>query len=116
MKLSIPYAGLTIFLGYTRVILAAVSLHYMSYHPKYSTVAYVVSALLDAFDGMAARAMGQSSKFGAVLDMVTDRCAGDAAVERALIALPQMRNIMSAVLPHPRVPGIRACLPVPHRS
>ena len=36
--------------------------------------------------------------------------------KRALIALPQMRDIMSAVLPHPRVPRIRACLPVPHRS
>ncbi|TRM61902.1 CDP-alcohol phosphatidyltransferase-domain-containing protein [Schizophyllum amplum] len=62
-------------IGYTRVILAAVSLHFMSYHPKYCTVAYIISALLDAVDGWAARAKGQSSKFGAVLDMVTDRCA-----------------------------------------
>jgi len=61
-------------IGYTRVILAAVSLQYMSYHPKYCTIAYCVSCLLDAFDGMAARKLGQTSKFGAVLDMVTDRC------------------------------------------
>ncbi|KAJ8473268.1 hypothetical protein ONZ45_g16355 [Pleurotus djamor] len=46
-------------IGYTRVILAGLSLHYMSYHPKYY--------------GQAARALGQTSKFGAVLDMVTDR-------------------------------------------
>lgn len=45
----------------------------MSYHPKYCTIAYAVSALLDAVDGHAARAFGQTSKFGAVLDMVTDR-------------------------------------------
>lgn len=45
----------------------------MSYHPKYCTLAYVVSCLLDAVDGQAARALGQTSKFGAVLDMVTDR-------------------------------------------
>ena len=51
------------------------SLHYMSYHPKYCTVLYCISSLLDAVDGQAARALGQSSKFGAVLDMVTDRCA-----------------------------------------
>lgn len=60
--------------GYTRVLLAALAMHYMSYHPKYSTVAYCVSQLLDAVDGHAARALGQASKFGAVLDMVTDRC------------------------------------------
>ncbi|KAJ7219214.1 CDP-diacylglycerol-inositol 3-phosphatidyltransferase [Mycena pura] len=61
-------------IGYTRIILAGMSLHFMSYHPKYCTIAYCVSCLLDALDGFAARALGQTSKFGAVLDMVTDRC------------------------------------------
>lgn len=61
--------------GYTRVILAGLSLHYMSWHPKYCTVLYAISCLLDAVDGQAARALGQTSKFGAVLDMVTDRLA-----------------------------------------
>jgi len=61
-------------IGYTRVILAAVSMHYMSYHPKYCTVLYCISCLLDAVDGPVARARGETSKFGAVLDMVTDRC------------------------------------------
>ncbi|KAJ7709966.1 CDP-alcohol phosphatidyltransferase-domain-containing protein [Mycena rosella] len=61
-------------IGYLRIILAGVSLHFMSYHPIRSTVAYCVSCLLDAVDGQAARALGQTSKFGAVLDMVTDRC------------------------------------------
>ena len=46
----------------------------MSFHPKYATLAYGISCLLDAADGHAARALGQTSKFGAVLDMVTDRC------------------------------------------
>lgn len=61
-------------IGYTRVILAGLSLHFMSYHPKYCTLLYGISCLLDAVDGQAARALGQTSKFGAVLDMVTDRC------------------------------------------
>lgn len=83
-------------IGYTRVILAASSLYFMRWHPKYCTWLYIVSCLLDAFDGMAARRFSQSnslyslhcslqmdmanvcfisaSKFGAVLDMVTDRC------------------------------------------
>ncbi|TNN45939.1 CDP-diacylglycerol--inositol 3-phosphatidyltransferase [Liparis tanakae] len=33
------------------------------------------SALLDAFDGHAARALDQSTRFGAMMDMLTDRCA-----------------------------------------
>ncbi|KZO95692.1 hypothetical protein CALVIDRAFT_549862 [Calocera viscosa TUFC12733] len=61
-------------IGYTRILLAALSLHFMPYHPRYCTVLYCLSCLLDAFDGMAARALNQSTKFGAVLDMVTDRC------------------------------------------
>jgi len=61
-------------IGYTRIVLAAVSLHFMSYHPIYCTIAYMISQLLDAVDGQVARMLGQTSKFGAVLDMVTDRC------------------------------------------
>jgi CDP-alcohol phosphatidyltransferase len=47
-------------IGYTRVILAACSLYFMRWHPKYCTWLYIVSCLLDAFDGMAARRFGQS--------------------------------------------------------
>lgn len=61
-------------IGYARVILAGVALYEMPTHPKACTLAYGISCLLDAVDGQAARALGQSSKFGAVLDMVTDRC------------------------------------------
>ncbi|KAI0079954.1 phosphatidylinositol synthase [Panus rudis PR-1116 ss-1] len=65
-------------IGYSRIILAGVALHYMSFHPKYCTLAYGISCLLDAADGHAARLLGQTSKFGAVLDMVTDRCTTSA--------------------------------------
>lgn len=47
-------------IGYTRVLLAASSLYFMRWHPKYCTWLYIVSCLLDAFDGMAARRFGQS--------------------------------------------------------
>lgn len=59
--------------GYTRIILAAVALYYMSSNPWACTLLYGCSCLLDAFDGYAARLLGQSSRFGAVLDMITDR-------------------------------------------
>ncbi|KIR51759.1 CDP-diacylglycerol-inositol 3-phosphatidyltransferase [Cryptococcus gattii Ru294] len=61
-------------IGYTRVITAAASLFFMPYHPKACTLLYSVSCMLDVVDGQAARALGQTSRFGAVLDMVTDRC------------------------------------------
>lgn len=60
--------------GYTRIILAIASLYYMPLHPRTCSLLYSVSCLLDALDGLAARYFQQSTRFGAVLDMVTDRC------------------------------------------
>lgn len=61
-------------LGYTRVLLTVVSLYYMPLHPRTCSLLYSISCLLDALDGYAARHFNQSTTFGAVLDMVTDRC------------------------------------------
>ena len=61
-------------LGYSRVVLAGASLYFMPYHPNYCAILYSLSCLLDALDGWAARRFNQATKFGAVLDMVTDRC------------------------------------------
>lgn len=46
----------------------------MPLHPRTCSGLYSVSCLLDALDGYAARYFEQSTRFGAVLDMVTDRC------------------------------------------
>lgn len=62
-------------IGYTRVILSFVAYHYSSTNPYVFAVCYFLSQFLDMFDGMAARAFNQSTKFGAMLDMVTDRCS-----------------------------------------
>jgi len=45
--------------GYSRVVLALVSFHYMPYDPVKATVFYLLSGLLDAFDGWAARKFNQ---------------------------------------------------------
>lgn len=42
------------------------------YH-ELATLFYGLSSLLDALDGVAARYLNQCSRFGAVLDMITDR-------------------------------------------
>lgn len=46
----------------------------MPLHPRTCSFLYSVSCLLDALDGYAARIFEQSTRFGAILDMVTDRC------------------------------------------
>ncbi|GAB7348799.1 hypothetical protein MBLNU459_g7519t1 [Dothideomycetes sp. NU459] len=61
-------------IGYARVFLAIISLYFMPLHPRRCSFLYSISCLLDALDGYAARRFQQSTKFGAVLDMVTDRC------------------------------------------
>lgn len=62
------------YIGYLRVITAIVSFQLMKNHPLYCITIYSVSCLLDAADGHVARLFNQTSRFGAVLDMVTDRC------------------------------------------
>ncbi|XP_033501749.2 CDP-diacylglycerol--inositol 3-phosphatidyltransferase [Epinephelus lanceolatus] len=62
-------------IGYGRIVLALVSFYLMPCCPWPAVFCYLLSALLDAFDGHAARALNQSTKFGAMMDMLTDRCA-----------------------------------------
>eukprot|EP00386_Alphamonas_edax_P006687 GDKI01021562.1.p1 GENE.GDKI01021562.1~~GDKI01021562.1.p1 ORF type:complete len:212 (-),score=59.91 GDKI01021562.1:136-771(-) len=60
-------------IGYGRVALAfaAYMVAYQSW--QMFIVFYGISQILDAVDGVVARKLGQSTKFGAVLDQVTDR-------------------------------------------
>lgn len=58
----------------TRIILAIISLYFMPLHSRRCSAIYTTSCLLDAFDGYFTRKLNQHTKFGAVLDMVTDRC------------------------------------------
>ncbi|CAG9791357.1 unnamed protein product [Diatraea saccharalis] len=60
-------------IGFARVILLIISLYYMPTHCVVACTCYITSALLDAFDGHAARYFNQSTKFGAMLDQLTDR-------------------------------------------
>jgi len=62
-------------IGYLRIIFAVLSFYdiYESYWTFW--IFYSLSATLDMADGFAARALNQTSKFGAVLDMITDRAS-----------------------------------------
>ena len=50
---------------------------------------YSASFVLDFFDGLAARALHQSSNFGAVLDMVTDRCSTAMLLMELTVLFPE---------------------------
>ena len=62
-------------IGYLRILLLilAYTLQKTSYTLFFTS--YFLSFALDALDGIAARALNQCSKYGAVLDMLTDRMA-----------------------------------------
>lgn len=60
-------------IGYARIVLAILSFYFMPTDCFMAASMYLLSGLLDAFDGHAARYFNQSTKFGAMLDMLTDR-------------------------------------------
>ncbi|CAC5379885.1 CDIPT [Mytilus coruscus] len=62
-------------IDYFRVITALLSFYYMRTDYMLTTFWYLLSGLLDAIDGHAARMLDQGSKLGALLDMLIDRCA-----------------------------------------
>lgn len=102
--------------GYTRIILAGLSLHFMSYHPHYCTILYGISCLLDAVDGHAARALGQSSKFGAVLDMVTDRSVFPDKLFPFDSIFYQVYNFLFIMLFIIRLPSLCNSIPISHHT
>jgi CDP-diacylglycerol--inositol 3-phosphatidyltransferase len=61
-------------IGYGRIFLALFSCILMPSTPAFAISCYIISALLDAVDGHAARLFNQSTKFGAMLDQLTDHC------------------------------------------
>ncbi|KAG9191504.1 cdp-diacylglycerol-inositol 3-phosphatidyltransferase pis [Alternaria panax] len=85
-------------IGYSRVFLALISLYYMPLHPRTCTLLYSISCLLDALDGYAARSYEQSTKFGAVLDMVTDRCTTTCLLVFLAQAFPRFSIIFQGLI------------------
>jgi CDP-diacylglycerol--inositol 3-phosphatidyltransferase len=63
-------------IGYVRVALMFIAYLGSETHPLLFFFCYFFSQFLDMFDGAAARRFNQATQFGAMLDMVTDRCSG----------------------------------------
>ncbi|KAF2491729.1 hypothetical protein BU16DRAFT_126872 [Lophium mytilinum] len=84
--------------GYSRVVLTIASLYYMPLHPRTCSLLYSASCLLDALDGMAARYFDQETKFGIVLDMVTDRCTTSCLLVFLASAFPRWSIIFQGLI------------------
>mmetsp|Transcript_17599 Transcript_17599/g.41497 ORF Transcript_17599/g.41497 Transcript_17599/m.41497 type:complete len:212 (-) Transcript_17599:55-690(-) len=67
------YSFIPNLIGYARIAFGLGAIYYALSDYKMYCSLYFVSYMLDAADGYAARYFNQSSRFGAVLDMVTDR-------------------------------------------
>lgn len=63
-----------------------------------AAVLYMLSCGMDAIDGYVARLFKQSSKFGAVLDMVTDRCATAVLMVHLAQLYPQYLFVFQALI------------------
>lgn len=70
----------------------------MPLHPRTCSLLYSVSCLLDALDGYAARRFEQSTRFGAVLDMVTDRCTTSCLLVFLASAFPRWSIIFQGLI------------------
>lgn len=79
-------------------MLALASLYYMPLHPRTCSFLYSISCLLDALDGYAARRFQQSTKFGAVLDMVTDRCTTSCLLVFLASAFPRWSIVFQGLI------------------
>lgn len=96
-------------IDYGRVVL----LYWAVKSSGYTFVAYYVgSYLLDAFDGMAARALNQESRLGYYLDMVIDRISSCVCLHLAAVAVLSGQTFIPLTLGTPAACVLYGCLVV----
>jgi CDP-diacylglycerol--inositol 3-phosphatidyltransferase len=60
-------------IGYGRILLGVTSFYFMLHRPWLTVSLYLCNVTLDEVDGRAARRYNQCTKFGGLLDMITDK-------------------------------------------
>lgn len=70
----------------------------MPFHPRTCSLLYSLSCLFDALDGAAARRFEQSTRFGAVLDMVIDRCTTSCLLVFLASAFPRWSIVFQSLI------------------
>ncbi|KAH8584621.1 CDP-diacylglycerol-inositol 3-phosphatidyltransferase isoform 1 phosphatidylinositol synthase ns synthase PI synthase [Cryptosporidium sp. chipmunk genotype I] len=82
-------------IGYLRILLGLTPLIINTEYYYISIIFYGISQILDAFDGHFARLLMQETKFGAMLDMITDRCS---TVIIIILTITLNRNYTSLII------------------
>eukprot|EP01132_Coremiostelium_polycephalum_P002718 gene2718-3375_t len=85
-------------IGYARVIFAVLAFYYCYNDYMKFFIFYAISGLLDMADGHAARMFNQCSQFGALLDMITDRCSTIALIIVLSHFYPQYLNVFISLI------------------
>ena len=87
-------------IGYVRIVSGLAALVFATDAARWPwfVALYTFSYALDAVDGVAARALKQTSRFGAVLDMVTDRCCTAALLAVLAHAYPAAAHVFLVLL------------------
>lgn len=75
-------------IGYVRIFLALLAFFVIKTDYILASSCYILSGFLDAFDGHAARMLNQGTRFGAMLDQLTDRAATACLVVTLAIFYP----------------------------
>ena len=72
-------------IGYVRIILTLSCLWTHEKYPLLTFLLYATSVTLDWFDGIYARKLNQCSKFGTMLDIITDKAVQHPIITGILI-------------------------------
>ena len=87
-------------IGYVRIVAAVVSIYFMPTFPLLTITCYLFSRFLDAIDGNVARFFNQSTRLGAMLDLLTDCCGLLGIIMGLMVIYPDQAFLlqMSAII------------------
>jgi len=84
--------------GYFRIISTIIAFSCVFTSPIYSMCFYMLGQGLDAIDGIVARHFNQCSRFGALLDMLTDRMSGATLILVLALQYPGYWGIFAGII------------------
>ncbi|KAL9980998.1 hypothetical protein ACROYT_G009650 [Oculina patagonica] len=85
-------------IGYARIVLAILSFYFMPTDYIIAVSMYLLNVLLDDIDGHAARYFSQCTMFGAMLDMLTDRCVTTALLVMLSVFYPKYTFVFQMLI------------------
>eukprot|EP01108_Squamamoeba_japonica_P009036 TRINITY_DN8274_c0_g1_i1.p1 TRINITY_DN8274_c0_g1~~TRINITY_DN8274_c0_g1_i1.p1 ORF type:complete len:232 (-),score=77.14 TRINITY_DN8274_c0_g1_i1:31-657(-) len=85
-------------IGYVRMAALLGGVFFIHSDPQLFIILYMISFGLDVIDGPVARVLGQSTQFGAALDMLTDKMSTPILLMELALLYPTYRAFLRAAL------------------